>query len=91
MVQTTLKVRAAHPVLRFDSEARVEVSKAEFAKDPNRVFEVPNNSFWRMMIMDGDFVLLGEMAVQGEPEPVPEIKDDGLAPLVARAKRGGKK
>lgn len=44
-----------------------------------------------MMIMDGDFVLLGEMAVQGEPEPVPEIKDDGLAPLVARAKRGCKK
>lgn len=86
----TLKIRAAHPVLRFDDSARVEVSKADFEKDPKKVFEVPNNAFWRMMIMDGDFILIGEMAVQNEPEPRPKFKD-GLKPPNMRAKRGGKR
>jgi hypothetical protein len=80
-MQEKLKVRATEPMHRYDNDYRLDVSHDAFAANPNQVFEVPNNHFWRSLVLDGLLVLIGEMDARAD------TKQPGLQP----AKRGGRK
>ena len=52
----TMKVKVTGPIVRNSDGCILSVSRPAFINDPDRVFTVPDNKFWRELITAGRMV-----------------------------------
>jgi len=70
----TMKVKVTGPILRNSDGCILHVSAPAFVKEPDKVFTVPDNAFWRALVTQGALV---EVAPKPAVEATPKVSKNG--------------